>query len=166
MIDVQVTQTGLGLDHLGAFPERLGRALFEAMLESELLLERAAKERAPVGVGGAGGYRGSIAAMPPRWTGKKLVGGLGTNSPYAEPVELGTKPHFPPVQPLADWVKAKFGENDPDAARGIAFCIARKIAAHGTQGQHIFENALKATQDEIGAAFRRATKRALEGEGQ
>ena len=148
---------------LARYPERYAREAHAAMLEASLLLEREVKELAPVGAGNAAGYRGSIAAIPPYTDGLALVGGVASNSPYAVPVELGTRPHFPPVQPLADWVQAKLGERDPDAARSIAFCIARKIAAHGTKGQHIFQRALDDQQEQAARILDAAVERALNG---
>lgn len=152
---------GSALEALARFPELYGANVMAAMLETGLLLEREAKMIAPVGVFGAAGYRGSIAALVPYMDGDTLIGGLGTSCPYAEPVELGTRPHFPPVQPIADWVRAKLGETDPGAARSIAFCIARKIAAQGTEGQHVFKRARETSKDRIQAAFDGAVERTL-----
>lgn len=162
-LDLSLAGSDAALAALDQYPERYAHELTAAMLEAGLLLEREVKERAPVGVGGAAGYRGSIAAIPPYMNGDILTGGAGTSSPYAIPVELGTRPHFPPVQPLADWVRAKLGEHDPQAARAIAFCIARKIAAHGTQGQHVFKRALDAAQAQLAGVFDRAVERTLNG---
>jgi hypothetical protein len=152
---------GNALEAMEHFPELLAAEVFTAMLEAGLLLEREAKAIAPVGVFGAAGYRGSIAAIDPYMDGDTLTGGLGTSCPYAAPVELGTRPHFPPVQPLADWVRAKLGETDPGVARSIAFCIARKIAAKGTEGQHVFKRALEASEVRIQAAFEGAVEKTL-----
>ena len=165
MISLDLNINSDALAALARYPERYARELTAAMLEAGLLLEREVKELAPVGVGGAAGLRGSIAAMPPHMDGDTLTGGVGTSAPYAVPVELGTRPHFPPVQPLADWVRAKLGESDPVAARSIAYCIARKIAAHGTEGQHIFQRALDAAQERVGGMFDRAVERTLNDGG-
>lgn len=167
MIDLTLTvpQGDMAAQALASYPERYAREATAAMLESSLLLEREVKDAAPVGVGGAGGLRGSIAGIPPHMDGETLTGGVGSNSPYAVPVELGSRPHFPPVQPLEDWVRAKLGEHDPDAARGIAFCIARKIAAHGTEGRFFFEQTLETNRDQIAGIFDGAVQRALGSEG-
>lgn len=162
MISLKIDQPrGGALEALARFPEVYARESMAAMLEAGLLLEREAKDNAPVGVMGAAGYRGGIAALVPYMDGDILTGGLGTSCPYALPVELGSRPHFPPVQPLADWVRAKLGEKDPGEARSIAFCIARKIAAHGTKGQHVFKRALEAGEERIQAAFDKAVERTL-----
>lgn len=164
--DLSLASSDAALAALEQYPERYARELTAAMLEAGLLLEREIKERAPVGVGGAAGYRGSIAAIPPYMNGDILTGGVGTSAPYAVPVELGTRPYFPLVQPIADWVRAKLGEKDPVAARSVAYCIARKIAAHGTEGQHVFKRALDAAQEQLAGIFNRAVEKTLQGGGE
>jgi len=162
-LTVNIPQEGNSLERLAAYPERYAQEVPAAMLQAGLLLEREVKELTPVGVYGGAGLRGSIAAMPPQMNGDTTTGGVSTACPYALPVELGSKPHFPPVQPLADWVRAKLGMSDPGMARQIAFCIARKISKHGTKGVHMFQQALDATQEQIAAMFNAAIERALEG---
>jgi hypothetical protein len=60
---------------------------------------------------------------------------------YVLPVETGTRPHFPPITPLMLWVKKKFGVNDEQSARSIAFAIAKKISKVGTKGAFMFRQA-------------------------
>lgn len=162
-LDLALASTDDALIALTKYPERYARELTAAMLEAGLLLEREAKNLAPVGVGGAAGYRGSLAAITPHMDGGTLTGGLGTSCPYAEPVELGTRPHFPPVQPLENWVRAKLGAKDPEEVGAIALAIARKIAAHGTEGKHIFKNALEASETQLTGIFDRAVERTVNG---
>jgi hypothetical protein len=67
---------------------------------------------------------------------------MGTANPYALPVELGTKPHFPPLQPLLDWAQHKLGlhgEEAEEAARAIQL----KISWHGTKGAFMFRGAME-----------------------
>jgi hypothetical protein len=75
-----------------------------------------------------------------------------TNGPpadvYSAPVDLGSRPHFPPVDALIPWVIKKFGATDEQTARQIAFAIARKIARRGTQGAFMYEQALAILQEE------------------
>lgn len=164
-LNLSISKDDKTLAQLAQYPERYEREVTAAMLEAGLLLEREVKGLAPVGAGGAAGLRGNIAAMPPRMDGDTLTGGVGTSAPYAVPVELGTRPHFPPVLPLVDWVQAKLGVHDPVAAKNIAFCVARKIAAHGTEGQHIFKRALEANQERVAHIFSAAVDRTLQGGG-
>lgn len=77
-----------------------------------------------------------------------VLGIVGSPLAYAIPVELGTKPHFPPVDAIEDWVNVKLGITGPDAKR-VAYAVARKIAARGTKGAFMVENAFHAAQPEL-----------------
>lgn len=59
-------------------------------------------------------------------------GSITVDAPHAPFVEYGTRPHWPPTQPILDWVKAKFGLTGQQAEQA-AFSIRAKIAAHGTK---------------------------------
>lgn len=139
-------------------PEIVLEELERATWESELLLEREVKERTPVGVGGGGGLKGSIAAREPRRLADGVIGVVGTPLNYAVPVELGTKPHFPPVKPLAEWAVRKLGV-DPSEARSVGFLIARKISRKGTKGAHMFEEGFKANRRQVVQFFEAARDR-------
>lgn len=139
-------------------PETVQAELHAATLEATLLLEREVRENTPVGIGGGGGLRGSIGAREPVVNADQVIGVVGTALRYAEAVELGTKPHFPPVQPLADWAQFKLGI--PEAqARDVGFLIARKISRVGTEGAFMFRDALDAQRGQIGAIYARAHTR-------
>jgi hypothetical protein len=77
-----------------------------------------------------------------------VLGVVGSPLNYAIPVELGTRPHFPPVDAIQDWVQVKLGITGPEA-RGVAFAIARKIAKRGTQGAFMVQNAFTASRAEL-----------------
>lgn len=116
-----------------------------AMQEAVLLLQREAQERAPVGV--TGELRNS-AFSDVTGTLDQLLGVVGFTSLHAEPVELGTKPHTPPLDPLVDWVEARLGLSG-DEAQGVARAIQFKIRQRGTEPQRFFEQAYEATQPQI-----------------
>jgi len=82
----------------------------------------------------------------------ELLTEIITNGPpadvYSAPVELGSRPHFPPIDALIPWVIKKFGATDEQTARGIAFAIARKISRRGTQGAFMYEKAMEILQGE------------------
>ncbi len=63
-----------------------------------------------------------------------FTSGVGTTFNYALAIEYGTRPHFPPVAPLAAWAIRVLGI-DKKEAQQIGFLIARKIAAEGTEPQ-------------------------------
>ncbi len=139
-------------------PEIVTRELTAATWEAELLLERETKELTPVGVGGGGGLKGSISAREPRVLADNVIGEVGTSLPHAVPVELGTKPHMPPVQPLADWARHKLGV-EPGEARSVGYRIARKIAVKGTQGAHMFSRAFAANEAQVQGIYADALTR-------
>ena len=61
---------------------------------------------------------------------------VGTDSPYRPELEYGSRPHFPPLSPIALWAQRKFGLS-PEDAKKAAFAIARKIAKVGTKPRYI-----------------------------
>jgi len=142
-------------------PDIVREEMTAAISEADLLLEREVKEKTPVGVGGAGGLRGSIAAQDPEVSSDVVLGVVGTAMAHAVPVEIGTKPHFPPVQPLEDWVIAKLGVPEKDA-HGVAFLVARKIAARGTLAVGMFHRAFNEQRPKVEAIFAGARQRIAE----
>jgi hypothetical protein len=58
-----------------------------------------------------------------------LTGEVRVGSKYGPMVEYGTRPHFPPVEPLEDWARRH------GMPPGTGFLIARKIAKYGTPAQ-------------------------------
>ena len=118
------------------------------------LLQTEVVDRTPAA---AGTLRASItASVEPMAQG--MLGVVGTVQPYAIPVELGTKPHFPPIQSLMDWVKLKLGKSGKEG-RQVAFLIARKIARVGTKGHFMFRDAAQANAGEIQRQFDAACAR-------
>lgn len=148
---------------LAALPDVLLDEMVPAVVESQLLLEREIKERTPTS--GAGTLRDSMGALPVMLTESAVRGEVGSALSYALPVELGSRPHRPPIEPLADWVRRKLGK-PADEARGIAFGIAAKIAQHGTPAHHMASEGLKATQAQIQELLEAAASRAVSRVGQ
>lgn len=66
------------------------------------------------------------------------------SAPYASYIEYGTMPHFPPIEPIHQWVLRKLGEKDP-AAKNIAWSIAKKISEEGTTPKPFIRNAIEHT---------------------
>lgn len=125
--------------------EEMERSVEEALR----LLEREIKENTPTGAHGL--LRGSITH---KLRGQALSDGLGvagtvgSSLNYALPVELGTRPHFPPITPLRDWVEKRLGV-DPSRSEQVAFLIARKIAKKGTKGARMAGRALDDNADQV-----------------
>lgn len=145
-----------GFDELAALwaraPQIAREVMVEAMWAAEQVIEQAVKERTPIGA--YENLRGSIAGLVPEVNGDAVLGVVGTPANYAVPVELGTKPHFPPVMALVDWVVAKLGVPEKEA-KGVAFLVARKISVSGTKGAHMFRDGMLDSQDKVQAIFER-----------
>lgn len=139
-------------------PDIVREEMTAAMWQAELLLEREVKDKTPVGVGAGGGLRGSIAAQQPEVSSDAVLGVVGTAMAHAVPVEIGTRPHFPPVQPLEDWVIAKLGVPEKEA-HGVALLVARKIAARGTLAVGMFHRAFNEQRGRTEAIFTDARRR-------
>ena len=91
---------------------------------------------------------------------------------YADAIEFGTKPHFPPIAPIELWVRQRFRDKGgslraavtqarsrntarplrsrTDAAiKSLAFAIATTIARRGTKAHRMFALAQKALERDI-----------------
>lgn len=68
-----------------------------------------------------------------------------TLNDYWKYVEDDTKPHFPPVSKIMEWVQIKPVIPRPDAngriptPKSLAYLIGRAMAEHGTKGTHDLE---------------------------
>lgn len=131
---------------LAAAPEIVDEELVPAVFEAQLLLEREVRDLTPTS--GAGTLRDSIGSLPIVFTEAAMIGEVGTSLSYAQPVEDGSKPHRPPVEPIADWVQRKLGKSQKES-KSIAWGIAGKIAKEGSVGRFMFRDGLAATQGQI-----------------
>jgi len=84
-----------------------------------------------------------------RSTATKTEAKVGTNVHYAPYVEFGTRPHWPPLEPILRWVTQK--------ARGKGFRGAFGIQRRG------FERGLKAALPAIKTIFRTEIEKAIRG---
>ncbi len=91
---------------------------------------------------------GDVRALP----GLGFEGVVGSSLAYAVPVELGTKPHTPPIAPLVQWARQKLALRGAEAKRA-AWGIARKIAARGTEGHFMFRDTFEANQAQVVRGF-------------
>ena len=138
---------------LATYPDIAVPIVFAATLEASLAVEREIKEHTPRGAFGA--LKESIFTAGPEQTGNDILGVVSTALPYAEAVELGSKPHFPPIQPLIDWAQAKFGLQEDEAKR-TAWGVARTISRKGTEGKKMFELGATAAASTVTSIFDRA----------
>jgi hypothetical protein len=90
-----------------------------------------------------------------------IEGHLGSPLPYALPVELGSKPHWPPRAPIQAWVHRKFGLSGKEMI-SVAFLVARAISRRGTRAHHMFQQGYDLAQRLaprfVGAAVERVAK--------
>lgn len=131
--------------------------LFAASTESALKLEHDVRELTPTG---ANGFLGSsIASFAPQMLPDGVVTLMGTSLNYAPAVELGTKPHMPPIEALEDWVLKVINpapEEGVDVVHKIATLIALKIKKHGTEGQFMFKQGFAQNEQWIKDNFTQA----------
>ncbi len=145
-----------------AAPDITREELSRTMTEAGLLLKREVKERTPVATGT---LRKSITSRQ-RVLAGNVIGVVGSPLNYAVSVELGTRPHFPPVAPLKDWVKQKLDLPSKQAG-AVAHAIVRTIGMRGTKGTHMFRDAFAANREQIARLFEAARTRIVArlGEG-
>ena len=137
-IDIDASRVAAVAEAWKRAPDIMAEELVNGVLEASLYIERQVKEGTPTNTGA---LRSSIGARAPQRLGDDIIGAVGTSIGYAIPVELGTKPHFPPVQALSDWARLKFGL-PPEEAERVGFAVARKIAREGTKGAFMFQRAI------------------------
>ena len=129
--------------------------LLGAITEMDALLLREVQEATPTAQGTLRAGMHSEESV----TEFGVTGITGSSLIYAQPVELGTRPHFPPVEALTDWVRLKLGISDEREVRSVAFLIARKISRVGTKGAFMFRDAVKRLEPVMEARFVRARDR-------
>ena len=150
--------TFAGLDALqrgyAQAPDVTRRELLAAMTQGTLLVKREVKDGMPR----ASGLTAASVASDAFSTPLGVIGTVGSSQPSATFLELGTKPHMPPIEALIPWVKAVLGV-EPKRARSVAFLVARKIARKGTQPRRVFEKAAAATEGQVLRMFEDAAGR-------
>lgn len=122
-----------------------GPPMVQGIRDATLLVEGDAK-RNLVGyqspsVGGVdtGRLRASIVPQVES-RGKETTGIVDSNVEYAAYLELGTRPHWPPLAALETWAR-RHGTT--------AYYVARAIARRGTIGKHYLQRAFDANRERI-----------------
>ena len=99
--------------------------------------------------------------------GQRWEGSL-TLAKYWKYVENDTRPHWPPVNKILEWIRVKPVLPRPDkngklpTPEGLAFLIARKISRAGTKGTHDLEESI----EEINAKYRDKIVMAIAKDGE
>jgi hypothetical protein len=142
-------------------PDMAREELTVAAREASLLLQSAIVGRytapGPAGATHTGLAAGSITADAY----STPVGALGvvtSANPVVTFIELGTRPHTPPIEPLLQWVMDKLGKGVVEGFI-VARSIQRKIRAHGTKPRPFFQEELDRHEELIGSMFEDAASR-------
>lgn len=121
-------------------------------------LEAEVKDRTPTGAHQL--LRQSIAHSTQE-SGDQMLGVVGSPLSYAPAVELGTKPHWAPIQPLGEWVRLKLGITGwraEAAAQRIQYAIAHR----GTLGVGMFHRAFAANRKVLAQQYQAAVQRIID----
>ena len=129
-------------------PEIMREEMLPAVTSYDQLVAGELRQQLPRGAGGLQGGAGLVGSIFTEEVAlaDNVLGMAASNLPYAEPVEVGTRPHFPPIQPIADWVQAKLGIDDEKERNSVAFLIARKISIKGTKPDGTWARVAESTE--------------------
>lgn len=164
-----------GLKETQAIMEKMvrdleGPPIVQAMRDATMLVTRSAKQNAPVDTGR---LRASIVPEV-RSVGKEVQGIVGSNVLYAPFMELGTRPHFPPLAPLIRWVHRKRlagtysvktrrrrGGKTRQAQEDyqVAYMVALAISRRGLRARRYLQEALEQNEQKIVALIGRTVAR-------
>lgn len=152
------------LDEFKRLDERVWFPVHDAMSEAVQQVEGAVKDNLLENGSVAFGRLRASVASEVRVSAAAIEGVVGSNLVYARPVEYGTRPHWPPLQPLIEWVKVKrlAGSYSVKTQRrvggkalrmqqdtAVARAVQVKIARHGTKARPFFRPAIEAKKDEV-----------------
>lgn len=70
-------------------------------------------------------------------------GDIIVDAPHAAFVERGTRPHWPPEDPIRLWVARKLGITDDEENQRVAFLVRAKIAREGTPPRKFMKRKLR-----------------------
>lgn len=140
--DINVTMHGQEVvDALSRASAGLHGAILEQLGIVSEAVAKVMREKAPVGVGGDKGLRGSIGFKVDPAT---LTSEIKPSVSYADAVETGSKPHFPPVSALQAWADM----------HGInVWALAYSISKKGTQPHPYIKPTYDETAPVIPAVF-------------
>lgn len=125
-------------------PDVIEKEIRQFLTNGVIMIEREVKIGTPVN---SGQTRSSV-GHEVRGVGLEQQGVVGSPLKHIPFVELNTKPHWPPFAAIEFWAKRKFGLSGTPLYL-VTRAIQRKIAAKGTKGAFMFENAFKKTEPEI-----------------
>lgn len=142
------------LELWGKAPQKVATKSHQALLESLLRIQASVQENTPVA---SSVLRNSFGHTVIELGPDNILGAVGSPLDYAVPVELGTKPHHPPIQPLRDWVESKLHIHESES-EAVAQTIAWKIYRHGTEGEFMMLEAMDDNESAVNRLFDQAVK--------
>lgn len=80
---------------------------------------------------------------------------VSANAPHAAFLEFGTRPHYPPIAPIFEWVMRRLRpaatekRSAEQVGWGIARAICEKIAANGTRPRYFMRKARQRIENDI-----------------
>jgi hypothetical protein len=145
-------------------PDITREEMLRTVTECDLLMQGELMQKLPRGAGGlhGAGLAGTV-FREEHALADNVIGLTATKEPYAEYVELGTRPHRVgpnAIDALTDWVEARIGLRDEEA-EGMAEGIAWKIRHFGTAPKPIWQQTYQSLLGEINNKFNAGVQRIL-----
>jgi len=85
---------------------------------------------------------------------------IALTAPHTIPVNDGSRPHTPPIEPLKDWVRLKLDLADEAEIERVAFAIQHIIATEGTKPTFFIEKSMPAIDEYLEFAMRQVLQKA------
>jgi len=140
MIRIKVEGLDELISNMGETGSMVKPLVASAINKSVVKIRERAINNAPVAFGGLKGkIRSNVV---------DLTGTVWSGEKYGIFVELGTRPHFPPVEKLKPWAALKLGNEN------LAWAVAKKIAREGTDPQPFMQPAVEESLSDIQNNFR------------
>lgn len=119
----------------------VGGEMLQAIRKVTLMVLRDAKLLAPRDTGHlANSLTAKVESGGDLISGNTIRGVVGSNVKHAPFMEMGTKPHWPPLKALERWAKR----------HGVpVFLVARAIAKHGTKPRRFLQGAFERHEGRI-----------------
>lgn len=133
-------------NRLKLFPEIAELFIKEKLKEAIEVIHDAVQVLTPIGIGPEHLSRNLETRI--FQVGRKIRASLSTPVYYGIYVELGTRPHFPPLPKILEWVEIKLGYAGEEA-EDIAWAICKKIGDVGSEGVHMFEQGFDDAQPQM-----------------
>jgi HK97 gp10 family phage protein len=147
MTTIQVQGISETIQYLNGVFQQLSN-MQRGMQKATLVVTRSAKQNSPVDIGL---LRASITPSVSS-SGNTTTGVVGSNVKYAPFMELGTRPHWPPLAALEVWAR-RHGTT--------AYVVARAIARRGLKARRYLGRALEDNTRKIIKIFRDEVRRII-----